>query len=67
MADREFKHYMVWTGSAWWPTWAVSEKKAMNNVCWRMRQMGKFPQRYYFEARQVNEPAGQARAAEGVR
>lgn len=47
------KQYMVWTGSAWWPTWAVSEAKAISNIVWRMKQMGKFPNRSQFEAKLI--------------
>ena len=49
------KQYMVWTGAAWWPTWAVSPAKAMNNVAWRMQKMGKFPQRSQFEAKEIKD------------
>ena len=35
--------FLVFTGAAWWPTWAVSEAQAISNVEFRMRQAGKFP------------------------
>ena len=58
MVNREKKHYLVFTGCAWWPTWAVSEKKAISNVEFRMRQMGKFPQRSQFEVRLASQAGG---------
>ena len=61
MVNRDYKHYMVWTGCAWWPTWAVSEKKAISNVEYRMRKCGKFPQGSQFEVRLANQPSGQGR------
>lgn len=51
MVNREKRSYLVWTGCAWWPTWAVSEKKAISNIEYRMRQMGKFPVRSQFQVR----------------
>ena len=47
----EKRRYVVWTGTAWWPTMAVSEAKAVANVEWRMRKMGKFPVRSQFEVK----------------
>lgn len=35
--------WVVWTGSSYEETWAVSEKAAMSNVAYRLRQRGKFP------------------------
>lgn len=61
MANSEYKSYLVWSGCEWWPTWAVSEKKAINNVYWRMRCMGKFPVRSEFVARLAAQPSGQGR------
>ena len=59
MANSEYKQYLVWSGCEWWPTWAVSEAKAISNIVWRMRQMGKFPVRSAMEVRLV-EPVGNA-------
>jgi hypothetical protein len=47
----EKRRYVVWTGTTWWPTMAVSEAKAIANVEWRMRKMGKFPLRSQFEVK----------------
>jgi len=67
VANREKKSYLVWTGCTWWPTWAVSEKKAISNIEYRMRQMGKFPVRSQFEVRLAKEPSSRGRRAEAVR
>ncbi|MBR2983534.1 MAG: hypothetical protein IKC80_09960 [Kiritimatiellae bacterium] len=46
--------FLVFTGAAWWPTWAVSEAQAISNVEFRMRQAGKFPVRSQFEVRRAD-------------
>lgn len=45
--------WRVWSGTVWCETWAVSEAKAMSNVAWRMRRMGKFPIMSQFSAVKV--------------
>lgn len=50
----EKRKYAVWTGSAWWSTMAVSEAKAIANVEWRMRKMGKFPVRSQFTVKMAD-------------
>lgn len=55
MAAQVKKRWRVWTGSTWEPTWAVSEKQAVSNVAWRMRQAGKVPVRGMFRAEEVKD------------
>lgn len=45
--------WRVWTGTAYVETFAVSEKKAISNVAFRMRQRGKFPLMHEFKAEVV--------------
>ncbi len=49
------KLFRVWTGTTNEDTWATSEKKAISNVEWRMRQRGRFPLRSQFTVEEVKD------------
>lgn len=53
--------WRVWTGTVWEETLAVSEAKAISNVVYRMRRMGKFPVMSQFEAVRVIDEGGERR------
>ncbi len=52
---KTMKKWKVWTGSSYEETTAVSAKKAISNVAWRLRQRGKFPVMDYFEAEEIKQ------------
>lgn len=55
---RQFVKFRVWNGYQWIETWAVSEKKAISNVAYRLRQCWKFPVMSMFEVERVDADRG---------
>lgn len=55
---KPYRKFRVWNGYQWIETWAVSDKKAISNVAYRLRQCGKFPVVSMFVAEPVDADRG---------
>lgn len=53
LGKKPYQKWIVWNGYEDVETWAVSARKAMANVAWRLRQRGGFPLMSVFEVRRA--------------